>query len=421
MIPDTLSDAMPKETSWRRSRVGRPLWLELPDPVFAGLVLGDGVAIDPVEQVLRAPCDGTVTMLHRAHHALTLRTAAGADILMHIGLDTVELAGVGFTPHVAEGQRVRCGRGADQLRCRPARRTCEKPAEPGDRHRRRPQFHRGGRCQQREVSAGTRIFTISPEAGGTRAPSNSVGEQVTPRRGAAHPDRSACAARRTCFCRGPPLSRRDRCRLAKRPGQCTQRGVAVWASAPRSATCSTLTARGADAAAAVQVDRRARWPKGARRHRPQPVSPLAPVAAPTVAEPAHGGPGRPLRPRCRAGAVGRGRGARPCRRHRLPLRAERVEVAEHGAEPAVERDRLCQAAGGGAGQPAARDRACAAGLAAGRNPGRAPGLRRRPRPGRAAEAAVAAGRAPASPGMARSTDRSMCCVVRHRAHGGANR
>ncbi|HKM62575.1 MAG TPA: phosphoenolpyruvate--protein phosphotransferase, partial [Acidisphaera sp.] len=82
---------------------------EVPDPVFSGRILGDGIAIDPFEPVLRAPCDGVVTTLHSAHHALTLRTSEGAEILVHIGLDTVTLKGEGFQPHVAEGQAVHVG------------------------------------------------------------------------------------------------------------------------------------------------------------------------------------------------------------------------------------------------------------------------------------------------------------------------
>jgi phosphocarrier protein FPr/phosphocarrier protein len=82
---------------------------DVPDPVFSGRILGDGLAIDPIESTLCAPCDGTVLTLHRAHHALTLRAANGAEILIHIGLDTVALGGEGFTPLVAEGQVVAVG------------------------------------------------------------------------------------------------------------------------------------------------------------------------------------------------------------------------------------------------------------------------------------------------------------------------
>ncbi len=71
--------------------------------------MGDGIAIDPTASLLSAPCDGNVTLLHGAHHAVTLRAANGAEILMHIGLDTVGLKGEGFSPHVRQGQQVRAG------------------------------------------------------------------------------------------------------------------------------------------------------------------------------------------------------------------------------------------------------------------------------------------------------------------------
>lgn len=82
---------------------------EVPDPVFAERMMGDGLAIDPTASVLSAPCDGEVMLLHAARHAVTLRAANGAEILMHIGLDTVALGGEGFTAHVRQGQHVKAG------------------------------------------------------------------------------------------------------------------------------------------------------------------------------------------------------------------------------------------------------------------------------------------------------------------------
>ena len=82
---------------------------QVPDPVFSGKVLGDGLAIDPYETVLRAPCAGVVLTIHRAHHALTLTADSGAELLMHIGLDTVTLKGEGFKVTAADGQRVAPG------------------------------------------------------------------------------------------------------------------------------------------------------------------------------------------------------------------------------------------------------------------------------------------------------------------------
>ncbi len=82
---------------------------DLPDPVFADKILGDGISIDPIGSVLVAPCDGEVVLLHRALHALTLRTSSGFLILIHIGLDTVSLNGKGFKALVRQGDQVRCG------------------------------------------------------------------------------------------------------------------------------------------------------------------------------------------------------------------------------------------------------------------------------------------------------------------------
>ena len=82
---------------------------EVPDPVFAGKVIGDGLAIDPTSGTLCAPCDGEVVTLHAAKHAVTLRAANGAEILLHIGCDTVALDGEGFEAHVTQGRSVRAG------------------------------------------------------------------------------------------------------------------------------------------------------------------------------------------------------------------------------------------------------------------------------------------------------------------------
>jgi phosphocarrier protein FPr/phosphocarrier protein len=82
---------------------------EVPDPVFSGRVMGDGVAIDPTDAVLRAPCDGDVATVANARHAIVIRADSGAEILLHVGCNTVELGGKGFDVHVSAGQRVRTG------------------------------------------------------------------------------------------------------------------------------------------------------------------------------------------------------------------------------------------------------------------------------------------------------------------------
>ncbi len=73
---------------------------DVDDPVFSQKLVGDGIAIDPISNTLLAPCEGRVVQLHRAHHAITLETKSGYQILMHIGLDTVQLKGAGFQPLV---------------------------------------------------------------------------------------------------------------------------------------------------------------------------------------------------------------------------------------------------------------------------------------------------------------------------------
>ena len=99
---------MPNELILRAPLSGVIYPLErVPDPVFAQKLMGDGLAIDPIDGTLRAPCAGEIVQLHPAAHALTLRTPEGVEVLLHIGIDTVTLKGAGFTPRVRHG-RSRC-------------------------------------------------------------------------------------------------------------------------------------------------------------------------------------------------------------------------------------------------------------------------------------------------------------------------
>lgn len=82
---------------------------EVPDPVFAQGMVGDGVAIDPTNNILYAPCAGEIVSMQGALHALTIRTNVGADLLLHLGIDTVQLAGKGFEFLVAPGELVTDG------------------------------------------------------------------------------------------------------------------------------------------------------------------------------------------------------------------------------------------------------------------------------------------------------------------------
>src|SRR5215469_11048231 len=81
----------------------------IPDPVFAQKMVGDGLSIDPTDAMLVAPCSGEVVSLHAAGHAVSLRSETGAEVLLHIGIDTVSLKGQGFTPCVQKGEQVQVG------------------------------------------------------------------------------------------------------------------------------------------------------------------------------------------------------------------------------------------------------------------------------------------------------------------------
>ncbi|MHB2246272.1 phosphoenolpyruvate--protein phosphotransferase [Pseudomonas fitomaticsae] len=82
---------------------------KVPDAVFASGAMGDGIAIDPLNDTLYSPCAGVVIHVARTGHALTVRADNGAELLLHLGLDTVELQGEGFSMLVKEGARVNNG------------------------------------------------------------------------------------------------------------------------------------------------------------------------------------------------------------------------------------------------------------------------------------------------------------------------
>lgn len=81
----------------------------IPDPVFAGGALGDGLAIDPLDDVLHAPFAGVVINVARTRHAVNLRADNGSEWLLHVGIDTVGLGGEGFEALVKDGQRIKEG------------------------------------------------------------------------------------------------------------------------------------------------------------------------------------------------------------------------------------------------------------------------------------------------------------------------
>jgi trehalose PTS system EIIBC or EIIBCA component len=83
---------------------------EVEDNVFSKKILGDGIAIEPADETLLAPADGEITVvMEESNHACGMKLSDGTEILLHIGLDTVDMKGYGFTPLVKAGDKVKKG------------------------------------------------------------------------------------------------------------------------------------------------------------------------------------------------------------------------------------------------------------------------------------------------------------------------
>ncbi len=99
-----------KETVLVAPVAGRVVSLdEVPDPVFASRALGEGVGIEPADGRVVAPADGELVTVTATGHAFGIRTADGVEVLVHVGIDTVQMKGEGFDVRVEAGRRVRAG------------------------------------------------------------------------------------------------------------------------------------------------------------------------------------------------------------------------------------------------------------------------------------------------------------------------
>ncbi len=82
---------------------------EVNDPVFSGKMMGDGFAVIPETGTISSPCDGEIVNIFKTKHAIIIRSTDGLEIIIHVGLDTVQLKGEGFEVVVDEGQQVKAG------------------------------------------------------------------------------------------------------------------------------------------------------------------------------------------------------------------------------------------------------------------------------------------------------------------------
>lgn len=90
--------------------VGKIIPIEnVKDEVFSSKMMGDGFAVEPIENEIKIPVSGRIAMLYPSLHAFGIETANGVNILVHIGIDTVSLNGEGFKSMIKENQKVKAG------------------------------------------------------------------------------------------------------------------------------------------------------------------------------------------------------------------------------------------------------------------------------------------------------------------------
>ncbi|MFK0572375.1 PTS glucose transporter subunit IIA [Endozoicomonas sp.] len=109
-LKKNLGFSSPEGTVLKAPLTGKVLPIEeVPDPVFADKVVGDGIAIDPAGNVMVAPCDGVIGKIFETNHAFSMETPSGVELFVHFGIDTVELKGEGFRRIAKEGQQIKMG------------------------------------------------------------------------------------------------------------------------------------------------------------------------------------------------------------------------------------------------------------------------------------------------------------------------
>lgn len=151
---------------------------ETPDELFAQRLLGDGVAIDPTGDTLYAPCDGEIVSVATSKHAVALRAENGAEILLHVGIDTVALGGQGFEALVQAGERVRLGQPLLTFDLDALARGAKSLISPilitnGDR------FSVAAPCTGMSVAVGDALLDVVSATGDAAAATGGAGQQQT--------------------------------------------------------------------------------------------------------------------------------------------------------------------------------------------------------------------------------------------------
>ncbi|MGZ3795234.1 MAG: glucose PTS transporter subunit IIA, partial [Pseudobdellovibrionaceae bacterium] len=108
-LKEAIKASMTKSSLFSPAK-GRVLPLrEVPDNAFAENILGEGFAVEPQEGMIYAPCSGQIVNIFPTKHALGILSEDGLEVLVHVGIDTVQMKGEGFQSFVAEGQHVNVG------------------------------------------------------------------------------------------------------------------------------------------------------------------------------------------------------------------------------------------------------------------------------------------------------------------------
>ncbi len=249
---------------------------ETPDPVFAEKMLGEGIAIDPTFGELRAPCAGEIINVHASGHAVTVRAEGGAEILLHIGLETVGLAGKGFERLAAAGDKVAAGDllvRFDLDRIAPSAKSLVSPMVITNGEA----FHVERAVIGREVDFGEPVMWLRATLARAKAPDAAGEAQVTRtvRVGLAHGVHARPAARLAR--EAARFSGETSLALAGR-GASARSAIAMMTLGVRSGDEVQLAASGADAEAALDALARVLAGEGA-----QAEPPIASIEAPDPA------------------------------------------------------------------------------------------------------------------------------------------
>lgn len=227
---------------------------EAPDAVFAQKMLGDGLVIDPIGNELVAPCDGEIISIAASHHAIAIRATNGAEILMHVGIDTVNLAGRGFQLHVAQNARVRAGDRLLSFDLELLAREAKSLITPIIVTN-AEQFDIVVRHENREVATGDALLEIVPSAAAIAAAASGAGEQRSERIRVVH--EHGIHARPAALIAGFARSVAAELEIQAHGRSANPRSaVALMSLGIRGGDELVVVARGADAVAAIAGIRR---------------------------------------------------------------------------------------------------------------------------------------------------------------------